>query len=87
MANSSRIRLSCIFGNTFLRIIFSIINGTVTTSVGCTSVKALAMMAGLGRRVRKNKWQPWQNPKRNSTAIPYMWAIGRMLNKLSPGRT
>ena len=32
--------------------------GTVTINVGLTSAKACAMMAGDGRRVRKNRWQP-----------------------------
>ena len=39
---------------------------------GFTVANASAMIAGLGRRVRKNRWQPLQNPNRNSTAIPYM---------------
>ena len=28
-----------------------------------------------------------QNPKRNSTAMPYMWAMGNMLSMLSPAFT
>ena len=63
------------------------ISGTVMMTAGFTVAKASAMMAGDGRRVRKNRWQPLQNPKRNSIAIPYMWAIGRMLSILSPAFT
>ena len=64
-------------------MIFSMTNGTEMMRRGLTSWKAWAMMAGEGRRVRKNRWHPLQKAKMNSIAIPYMWAIGRMLSRLS----
>ena len=58
ICSSRRMRLFWIFGKTRLRMIFSMIRGTVTMSVGFTSAKACAMMTGDGRRVRKNRWHP-----------------------------
>ena len=52
MLSSRRMRLFCILGNTFLRIIFSMTSGTAMTMAGLTSWKACAMMAGEGTRVR-----------------------------------
>ena len=56
-------------------------------TLGLTSWKACAMMAGDGRRVRKNRWHPWQKLKMNSKAMPYIWAMGRMESMLSPAFT
>ena len=84
MLMSSFILLFCTSGNTFFLIILSMMSGTEMTMAGFTSAKAWAMMAGDGRRVRKNRWHPWQKEKMNSTAMPYMWAMGRMLSVLEP---
>ena len=80
MASNRRMRLVCKTGKTFLRMIFSMIIGTAMTSAGLTSVKALAMSVGDGRRLRKKMWHPLQKAKMNSKARPYMWAMGRKLS-------
>ena len=51
---------------------------------GLMSVKACAMIAGLGTRVRKKMWQPWQNSNKNSNDMPYICAIGKMLTVFEP---
>ena len=45
----------CMMGKTRLRMIFSMMSGTLMTSAGRISVNALAMRVGEGRRLRKNR--------------------------------
>ena len=87
MASSSFMRGVCKTGSTRLRTIFSMMSGTAMMSFGFTSVKALAISVGEGRRLRKKRWQPLQNPKRNSMLRPYMCAMGRMSSMGEPGFT
>ena len=87
MAMSSFMRGVCMTGSTRFRTIFSMMSGTAMMSLGFTSVKALAIRVGDGRRLRKNKWLPLQNPKRNSMLRPYMWAMGRMSSMGEPDLT
>ena len=52
ICSSRRMRLFCTFGNTFLRMIFSMMSGTAMMMTGLTSARACAMMAGEGTRLR-----------------------------------
>ena len=42
------------------------------------------MSDGLGRRVRKKRWLPKQKLRKNSTIMPYMWAMGERAEHIGP---
>ena len=72
-------------GNILLRMIFSMMRGTVMMRRGFTSENASMMIFGEGTRVRKCMWQPFAKQVQSSTISPYMWAIGSIDTIGSPG--